>query len=267
MLNLKLIGYTELGLPVYSVVGGAPEGEGGGEGESEDDANEQNDGEGGESEQNQGAEEEYAPPTKAEYAKMQAALKKANGEAAQRRKWLDEHGIDPRSGRRYDSDEGDEDEGAKSKPKARKKAEDDEDDTPRITQTDLDKLEKLRKTEGKRAAAREATLTRALTKKAVAAGLADAGWNGKGANLIERMIDLSELEIDDEGEVIGLESQIADVKTEMPEWFKKARPKSAANGGAREVDGAEKQTVKKVKPRDPNGWLSKVSAQIDGEEV
>lgn len=276
MLQLRLVGYTEYGQPVYSISGGAPEdgeGEGGG---SETDGEDNS----GESDGSGTQEDDYTPPSKAEYIRMQAALKKANGESAQRRKWLEEHGVNPRDGKRYDADEDDEDEeDASVRPKAKasstKKKADADDDAENgsgISQADLDRLDKLRRTEGKKAAQREATLVSALRKKAVAAGLQEAGWNGKGANIIERMIDLGDLEIDDDGDVIGLSEQIADVKTEMPEWFRKPRPAKAAaassNGGAREVDGADKTGTKKVATKaDPNGWLKAISARIDGEDV
>lgn len=265
MQRLQLIGYTDGGMPVYSVTGGAPEGEDGGAGE---DAPE--DGEDAPEEQ---PEDQYAPPSKEEWVRTQAALRRANKEAADRRKWLDKHGIDPRNGTRYDADEDEdtEDEQPAPKPKAKKKPDDGDDGEIRITQADLDRLDRQRRSEGKRAAAREATLTRALAKKGIAAGLQEAGWNGKGASLIERMIDVSELEIDDEGEIIGLADQIADVKTEMPEWFKRPRATraantSGANGGAREVDGADKRGKQPVK-NEPNGWLTRISAQIDGQDA
>lgn len=263
MQRLQLIGYTDGGMPVYSVTGGAPEGEDGGAGEDAP--------EGGEDDQPEEQPDEYSPPSEAEWKRTQAALKRANSEAANRRKWLDKHGIDPRNGERYDADEDEEqpeDEQPALKPKAKKKP--DDGDEIRITQADLDRLDKQRRAEGKRAAAREATLTRALAKKGVAAGLQEAGWNGKGATLIERMIDVSELEIDDDGEIIGLADQIADVKTEMPEWFKKPRAvranNSGVNGGAREVDGADKRGKQPAK-NEPNGWLTRISAQMDGQDA
>lgn len=271
MQGLKLIGFTAAGMPVYSITGGAPEGESEGGDEPEGEPN---------GDQPEGEADDYTPPSKDEYKRMADALKKANGEAAQRRRWLDENGIDPRTGQRYDAEEDEEPQPrAQARPaapakKAATAAEEDtvEEDVKagrQISEADLAKLERERRIEGKRAAQREATLTRALTKKATAAALSEAGWNGKGAGLIERMIDLTDVEVDDEGEIIGLAEQIAEVKTEMPEWFKKARVASAraANGsGAREVDGADKSGGTKVKPKDSNGWLSKISEQIDGVE-
>lgn len=270
MQRLQFIGYTEGGMPVYSVTGGAPEGDDGG------DAGDQDQGDtGADDGGNDGEQDDYTPPSKEDWVRTQAALRKANKEAANRRRWLDSHGINPQNGERYDADEGDDsaDEDERpTKPKVKKAADDDDkkNSGPVITQEDLDRLDKLRRTEGKRAALRETTLTRALSKKAVAAELAAAGWNGKGAGLIERMIDLGDLEIDDDGEVIGLAEQVADVKNEMPDWFRKPRSTrqttTGANGGAREVDGGDKRG-QQPKPKESNGWLTRISAQIDGQEV
>lgn len=269
MQGLKLIGFTAAGVPVYSVTGGAPED--GSEGEEDDPAGQPDGGEG------EGEADDYVPPSREEYERMTRALKKANTEAAQRRRWLDEHGIDPRNGKAYDAEEGEDGDpqprtqATQPKPKPENSAEEDVQAGRRISEEDFAALEKQRRVEGKRAAQREASLTRALAKKATAAALAEAGWNGKGAQLIERMIDLGEIEVDDEGEVIGLADQIADVKNEMPEWFRRTRAAAGrpANGsGAREVDGADKAAGNaKPKPKDKNGWLTAISQQIDGVAV
>jgi hypothetical protein len=257
-----LIGFTDGGMPVYSMRGGAPEGdEGSDAGDNGDPTDE------GEEDSGQ-TEDEYTPPTKEEFAKLQDRLKRANGEAGTRRKWLEEHGINPRTGVPYAQDDEEDEEDSKPKRpavKAKAKAEEDDDsgDSSRITEAELKRLDKLRKVEGKKAAAREATLVSALTKSAATIALQEAGWNGKGKTIIDRMIDLGEVDIDDEGNIVGLEEQISEVKAEMPDWFKPVRRAAPKSGGARDVDGAEKPTKRSGDKQ--MTWLDKLSAQIDGE--
>lgn len=265
MHKLVLIGFTAAGLPIYSIRGGAPEdGEDGG-------ADEGADGEEGDGDGEEGGEDEYTPPTKEQWDRAQAALKKANGESAARRKWLEEHGISPRTGKPYDSGDDDEqdDPATKPRPKPKKSGGDDEEDASQyVPAAEFAKLQKERRTEGKKAAEREARLTAALTKSAAQNALTAAGWNGNGKELVERFIDLSECEISDDGEVLGLDDQVDELKRSMPDWFKKPRaPKrqrAEANGGAREVDGADRTSTKTVE--EPKSWLDRLSDQFDNLE-
>lgn len=257
-----LIGLTRLGSPVFNISGGAPED--GDEGADEGDAEEET-GEEGEEE----AEDDYTPPTKDEFVRIQAALKKANREAANRRHLLDKHGIDPRTGQRYDEDEEGEDDTPSPKTSKRKKqADEEEEDQPDEKESPAHtKLRKDFRIAQKRSAQREALLTSALSKKAAAAALAEAGWNGQGAGIIERMIDIGDVELDDEGEIIGLDEQVAEVKQSMPGWFKATRNTTrrvkAANGAA-DVDGGDKVT--KPPAAEPVGWLQRLENQIQGIE-
>lgn len=253
----RLVGITQMGTLVYPIKGGAPEDEGGADDEGTEDADE------GEEETDE--EDDYTPPTKAELEKMKLALSKANKEAAQRRHWLDAAGIDPRTGNPYVNDDDDEQEVPKPGPaRKRKAADDDADDTPAgVDPAEVARMQKQWKIDQKRGAQREARLVSALGKTAAQAALAEAGWNGKGANLIERMIDLSNIEVDDSGEIIGLAEQIADVKTDMPEWFKQARQKrQRPAGSSADVDGADKGSVKP--PAEPVGWLQRLENQFQG---
>lgn len=250
-----LIGLTRLGSPVFQISGGAPEDEGADDDADVDDVED----DGGED-----AEDDYKPPTKDEFARMQAALKKANGEAANRRHMLDQHGIDPRTGKRYD-EEDDETEEDDQPVKPKRKSADDVDDQPKVDTAAINRLQKQNRIEQKRAAQREARLTAALQKSAASAALTEAGWNGQGGPLIERMIDLGEIEIDDQGDVIGLQEQIAEIKSSMPGWFKETRTTrrrvKAANGAA-DVDGSDKTTAPPV--TEPIGWLQKLENQFQG---
>jgi hypothetical protein len=252
--------YTDMGTLMFPIKGGAPE-DGGDTGEDS--------GEEGEEETEEEVEEEddYTPPSKDEFTRMQAALKKANREAAQRRHLLDQNGIDARTGKRYDEEEDDADEDIKTPPlKTKRKTTDgDEEETSGIDPAELAKLQKQARIDSKRAAQREARLMTALGKSAAKSALAEAGWNGKGANVIERMIDLSEIEIGDDGEIIGLDDQIAEVKGDMPEWFKQARVKRVrpASSGA-DVNAADKGNG--APPAESKGWLQRLEDQFQGIE-
>jgi len=252
------IGLTDLGSHVFRIMGGAPEDEGA---EGVEDA-EVDDAAGGAEDTEV---DDYVPPTKEQFERMQAGLKKANREAAQRRHWLDENGFDPRTGKPYDPD-ADEDAVAEKPAKVKKRKDaDDEDETPvGISPAEYAKMQKQARIDSKRAAQKEARLMSALGKTAAKSALADAGWNGKGASVIERMIDPSEIEIGDDGEIIGLDEQIADIKADMPEWFKQARAPRRVKpaGSSADVDGADKSSAKPA--AEPVGWLQRLENQFQG---
>lgn len=221
------LGFTRSGRPIRLAAGGAPE-----DGDAEDTDDDGADGD---------QDEDWTPPTREEFARVQAKLSKANGEAASRRRWLEEHGIDPRSGKRLDADEDDES-GA--------------DDTTEQSNTKDDGKAKRRQRQIEvKLARREATLKKAVINSTLKSELVEAGWNGKGDNRVMRLLDLDEIDVDDEGNVTGLDDQIAELKDEFPEWFKRTRNRGGAEGGARDVDGADKST-KGAKGN--KNWLGKM---------
>jgi hypothetical protein len=201
-------------------------------------------------------EDDWTPPTREEWEANQAKLKTASGEAAVRRKYLRAHGIDPKSGNKLNPDPEPEPE-PEPEPAARK-------DEPRGASP----------AEVKRAvdrAAAEAELrgrrqTRALV-TGVNSALAESGWNGQRLGSLMKLIDLDEVEIDDDGEIVGLAEQIDDIKREWPEFFKRTRAAGTSNSGgssgqngapAAKVDAADK---KPPKP-EPKSWAEAVSQQI-----
>lgn len=251
--NWVLLGRTRNGKLVFQVAGGAPEDEG-----TEGD-------EGDEGEGDEDVQPEYTPPSADEWLRAQAALKRANSEAATRRHYLEQNGIDPRTGKRDDAD--DEEDAPAPKPAARKrKADDDEDEQlPGIDPAEFEKLQKARRTEGKAAARREAQLMQALSKNAATVALTSAGWNGNGAGVIEKMIDLSEIQIDDDGNVLGIDEQVLEIKNVMPSWFKQPRAKrEKPAGSAADVDGGDKGSAPPLP--ETKSWLTRINDQIDGVE-
>lgn len=199
--------------------------------------------------------DDWTPPTREDYEKLIEGKRKADAEAAARRKYLRQHGIDPKTGNKLNPDPEPEPE---EEPVARK------DDAPRGASP----------AEVKRAverAAAEAELrgrrqTRALV-TGVNSALAESGWNGQRLGSLMKLIDLDEVEIDDDGEIVGLSDQIDDIKREWPEFFKRTRTAGTSNSGgssgqngapAAKVDAADK---KPPKP-EPKTWAEAVSQQI-----
>lgn len=191
--------------------------------------------------------DDWAPPSREEYEATLAKLKTASGEAAARRKYLRQHGIDPKTGNKIDPDpEPDLD----PEPAAKT------DQSSAASQADVKRqVEK---------AAAEAELRGLRKTKALVTGvngaLAEAGWNGQRLNSLMKLIDLDDVEVDDGGEITGLSEQIDAIKAEWPEFFKRTRQLSTtANGGsgsgqngqhAVKVDTADKPAPKP----EPKGW-------------
>lgn len=226
-----LLGFTKHGVPIRLIAGGAPEDDTTDDGDDDDDA--QGDG-----------DDDWTPPTREEHERMQSKLSKANREAASRRRLLEEHGIDHRSGKKLDADDDDES---------------DTDDTA-DAKAKPEKPKRKSKAAEIRAARREEALKKAVVTSTLKSELATAGWNGKGDGRVMRLLDLDEIDVDDEGNVTGLEDQIAELKDEFPEWFKRSRNSGATSGGARQIDGAEKTTKGS---KSSKGWLETVNERFE----
>jgi hypothetical protein len=198
------------------------------------------------------AADDWTPPSREEYEETISKLKTASGEAAARRKYLRAHGIDPKTGQKAKPDEPDEPEPA---------AKDDQPQGPSAAEVKR-QIER---------AATEAELrglrkTKALV-TGVNAGLADAGWNGQRLNSLMKLIDLDDVEVDDDGEIIGLSEQIESIKSEWPEFFKRARASANPSNGAgvsgqngvpaAKVDAADK----KPPAPEPKDWVEKLARQ------
>jgi hypothetical protein len=231
----------------------------------------------------EGEQQEWAPPNKAQWDRMTAALAKANREAGKRRltarqleklgvgedediaEWLLARGIDPDSGERITGDGGDS--GADL-------FDDDQQDRPR-TRTEPEMIAERRRIEQRGRARAEAQYRPAMVAFAADAAMREAGWSGNDLSLAMRLIDMHAVEVDfDDGVPVlhGLDEQVDQIKEEFPEWFRPRRasaPERAApartarpqrRGGARELDGGERPRGNGRRPT----WLERADDQLMG---
>lgn len=242
-----LLGHRKSGAPIWWA--------GGAEGEvtaGEDDDDSDDDASAGGAES---AADSWKPPTKEEWTNAEAARSKANKEAMQRRKWLQEHGIDPRTGKKVAADESDD-----VVPAA---------DSAASGPSPADTKRALKEAADRAAAKTELKYRPALHKLAAKNALEEAGCDAGYRDLVLAGLDMSQVDVDDEGNVSGLDEQIADMKTRYPDVFKAKKTRAAAapqakTSGAEAVDGGNKIT----KPAKTSGdWRSKLMAQagIDGD--
>lgn len=194
--------------------------------------------------------DDWSPPSRDEWEKLVEDKRKADGEAAARRKYLRQHGIDPKTGQKVNPDPDPTDE-PDDTPK---------DDTPKgASKAEVDRA--VRK------AAAEAELRGLRKTKGLVVGfneaLSEAGWNGTRLGSLMKLVDLDDVEIDDDGDISGLAEQIAAIKTEWPELFKRERrttapaPVAGAGSAAAKVDAADKKTA----PPQPKSWAEAVAQQ------
>lgn len=95
---------------------------------------------------------------------------------------------------------------------------------------------------------------------AVKAALLDAGFSGNNRERIMKLIDLDDIDVVD-GEVTGIAEQIAEIKTEFPEWFRGQKSGGERRRGASDVDGGDRRTKQTASS---GGWLEKVDRQMTG---
>lgn len=235
----QIIGHRADGRPIYPIAGGSVDVEP----EEEPDDSAEPDAE---------PTDDWTPPSRAEYEKLIEDKRKADGEAAARRKYLRQHGIDPKTGLKVQPDPEPEEE--PDEPAAK-------DEPPRgATKAEVDRA--VRK------AAAEAELRGLRKTKTLVVGfneaLSDAGWNGTRLSSLMKLVDLDDVEIDDDGEILGLAEQITAIKTEWPELFKRERRAPTTSPGvtgpstpAAKVTTADKKTA----PPEPKSWADAVAQQ------
>ncbi|MGW0575125.1 phage scaffolding protein [Streptomyces sp. NPDC002920] len=191
-----------------------------------------------------GPADDWQPPTREEYEKLVEGKRKADAEAASRRKYLRQHGIDPKTGEKATADEPEPEPVAKG------------DQPPGVSAAEVKRqIEK---------AAAEAELRSLRKTKALVTGvngaLSEAGWNGSRLNSLMKLLDLDDVEVDDDGEISGLSEQIDAIKAEWPEFFKRTRQvstasNSAAGSGQNGAPAAKVDTADKPAPKpEPKGW-------------
>lgn len=234
-----VLGYRKDGRPVYAIAGGSDDAPGPDDTADDDAAADQE------------PADDWAPPSREEYEKLIADKRKADGEAAARRKYLRAHGIDPKTGEKVKPD-----------------TEPDDVETPAAdpAQQGLSQAEVKRAVERAQA---EAQLkgTRQMRTFTVGfnAALSEAGWNGSRLGSLMKLVDLDAVDIDDDGEITGLAEQIDDIKGEWPELFKRARN----SAGSAKMDGSSGQNVTQAakvdaadKPApkpEPKGWAQQIA--------
>lgn len=196
--------------------------------------------------------DDWTPPSREDYEKLVEGKRKADAEAATRRKYLRQHGIDLKTGNKINPDpEPEPDDEA-----ARK------DDAPAgPSQAEIRRqIEK---------AAAEAELRGMRKTKTLVTGvnaaLSEAGWNGTRLGSLMKLVDLDEVDIDDDGEITGLAEQIDQVKADFPELFKRTRgsagtSNSGAGSGQNGAPAAKVDAADKPAPKpEPKGWAQQLA--------
>ncbi|MFJ4626178.1 phage scaffolding protein [Streptomyces sp. NPDC088847] len=152
-------------------------------------------------------ENEWTPPTKDEWEFLVSKKKTADGEAAKRKRWLLDAGINPKTGEKLTAASG---------------------GTSTATDDTRDYTADLRQSE-------QSGLSKGV---AIYAELVNAGVNPKRVNAVLKFLDTSEITFDEDG-LEGLTEQIADLKEDYPEFFKRERMKTTDASAV----GAGKKTV------------------------
>lgn len=253
-----ILGYRANGKPIYNIAGGDGRIEVGSDDDDDDDDVDDND----DDDSDNDDKNEWVPPSKEEFEKLMAAKSKADSEAAARKRFLRDAGLDPKTGKpvskpkvEFDLDDDSDDEGDDDtrKPEAKSPSQVD----VRKTQRDLQ-----RQLEREVAKAETRERERALTLvSAVPEALSEAELNPKYLKRALKLMDLDSVEVDSDGEVDGLLEQIDELKKDFPEFFKRTRMKDAAK------DVADVKTVGGGRKKAPEskanlGWADQIAAAI-----
>lgn len=226
--GLQAIGFLKDGSPIWPVVGGAIDVEPEDDGEPND---ERSDGDG---------DDEWTPPTREEFEELLRSKRSANKEAMERRRYLEAHGIDWKTGERRERErDRDTDDDAKTSPA---------------------KTESARRSAERAAAKVEMRYKPAIARLAVKGALTDAGWTGKDTSMVMKLIDLDDIAVDDDGEVTGITDQIEAIRAEFPSWFRKTREPKAETGGSSELDGGRKTAPTGGSAK--NSWADNVASRL-----
>lgn len=243
----QVLGYRADGRPIYPVAGGS-------EPAPEPAAEPDPEPEPGDSPDPEGGPDDWQPPTREEWEAQQASLKRASAEAANRRKWLRAHGIDPKTGEKLQPD---------PEPEPVPAAQPQDPTAPQgLSEADVKRFVDK--------AVAETQLKGVRQMRAFAVGfneeLAKAGWNGSRLGHLMKLIDLDGIDIDDDGEITGLAEQIEELKAEWPEFFKRNRSTVAKPGGVSGQNGTPAGNVdtadKKPPAPQPKSWAEQVAEKL-----
>lgn len=234
-----VLGYRENGKPIYNIAGGSID-------VTDDDMVDRDDDDDDTDDSDDKTEDTWTPPTREDFQKLLDAKKKADSEAAARKRWLRDAGFDPKTGQAIKkatvSLDDDDDADTDVTPVAKK---DDADDD--LLKASREKLEKTFQRQLERETTKAETRGRSSAYSLISevpAALEEAGWNGKNLPRMIKLLDLDTVEIDADGvDVDTLASQVLELKKDFPEFFKRARMRDAAKDlpdtGA--VGGGKKQ--------------------------
>lgn len=233
--GLTAIGVLPSGRPVWPVIGAAPDDDGGDDGDEDDgddaDSGGADDGEPGGGETGDG----WTPPTKDEWDEIERRRLKANNEARRRRKDLDKLRAQIA-----------ELQAQKAAPPA------DGVDAAKIAN---DLAAATAKAES--ATTREKAAMRAAARQAIISAGYNAQRDGKLMASILGMVDLSELDVDDDGDVTGLDDEIEKIKAELPALFAEPEPEKAEKRRAPKADTSDKKP-----PETPETYEKKLARQM-----
>jgi hypothetical protein len=217
-----VVGYRVNGKPIYNVAGGAADLDVSDDSDDDDDSTADDDAD----DSGVHPDDAWVPPTKDDWLKLQADKRKADSESAARKRFLRDNGFDPKTGQPI------------QKPSVQLDDDDASDATVADGNTDAkpafdrEKLEKNfqrqleRETQKAEGSGRKAAYS--LISE-VPAALETAGWNGKNLTRMIKLLDLDAVEIDADGvDADALDAQVAELKRDFPEFFKRARMREAA---------------------------------------
>lgn len=251
-----VVGYRANGKAIYNVAGGSIEvttDDGTDSDESDDDDSVEDDDDDGDN---------WTPPTRDDWLKLQADKRKADSEAAARKRWMRDAGLDPKTG----------------KPVAKPKLEIDEDDNVDVIVGDKkseakddsrgfdrEKFEQQFQRQLDREVAKASSGGRKAAYSLIAevpTALEEAGWNGKNLPRMIKLLDLDSVEIDDDGvDYDALSSQVSELKKDFPEFFKRTRMRDAAKDVADTgtAGGGKKQAPASTEGMD---WKTRMKLQL-----
>lgn len=229
------IGFYRDGRPIFPVLGASSEDENEIELDTEDETEIGEDG--AESEDGGEAEDKgrkYAPPSEAEWHRVQASLNKANASAKSKREALSA------AQKRVQELEDAQAEAAAKAERAQlggKKKTADDDDAPALPDNVMTPAQVKQVVAQARREAVEQTTSKfrdAAVRAAASSALSQAGVQSANVKRLTRLLDLDGIELDDEGEIAeGLDDQIAALKEELPQLFAKAAEEPAPKAKSR----------------------------------
>lgn len=252
-----ILGYRENGAAIYNVAGGSVEVTNDSDTDSDDDSDE-GDGDDDAKQTTTPNADEWVPPTRESFEELKNAKAKADSESAARKRLLRDAGLDHKTGKpipkpSFNLDDEDADPAEDASPK---------DSTSGFNR---EKFEKQAQRTLEREIAKAEQSSRASSYSLIAevpAALEDAGWNGKNLPRMIKLLDLDAVEIDADGvDHEALSGQVAELKKDFPEFFKRQRMRDAAKEVAdtSAVGGGKKQAPASEEDQD---WKARIRAQI-----